>query len=78
MANDYTAMSDDELEALLRKTRENLENMEDERYLILEQSQSGQHTGSKPIQSRIKILDNECAALKNAVAEISEALLLRQ
>ncbi|MDR2501591.1 MAG: hypothetical protein LBD37_11035 [Treponema sp.] len=78
MANDYRAMSAAELEELLRKTRGNLENMEDERHLILEQSQSGQHTGSKPIQSRIKTLDNECAALKNAAEEISEALSLRR
>lgn len=74
MTNDYQYMSAGELEALLEKKRNRIEGIEDERYLVLEHSQSGQHIGSKYIQSRIKILDDECGSLQNAIAEISEAL----
>ena len=74
MTNEYQDMNAAELEALLEKKRNRIEDIEDERYLVLEQSQSGQHIGSKYIQFRIKMLDDECGSLQNAIAKISEAL----
>ena len=74
MEKDYMNMSAAELEALLKQTQEKIEDIEDEQDIILEQSQSGQHTGSKKIQSKIQSLDAERTALQAAVKEITEAL----
>lgn len=74
MENNYKNMNIAELESLLKKTQEKIENLEDERDIRLEQSQSGQHTGSKIIQSRIQKLEAELKSLQDAVVEINEAL----
>jgi hypothetical protein len=74
MENSCKNMNSAELESLLKKTQEKIENSEDERDIILGQSQSGQHTGSKIIQSRIKKIDAEIKSLQDAAAEITEAL----
>jgi hypothetical protein len=74
MTIEYQDMSAAELAALLERKRNRVEDIEDERYLVLEHSQSGHHIGSKYIQSRIKILDDECGSLQSVIAEICEAL----
>ena len=75
MENDYKNMNAAGLESLRREIREKLENIEDEREIILERSQSGQHIGSKYIQTRIQGLDDERKSLQDTMREIDAALV---
>jgi hypothetical protein len=70
METSYGAMSDVELEALLTNTQCKLDDKEDERSLILEQSQSGQHISSKYIRTRCEIIEQEIESLRSAAEEI--------
>ncbi|MDR2521593.1 MAG: hypothetical protein LBC72_03440 [Spirochaetaceae bacterium] len=78
MANKYENMSVSAIAARIEQTREKIADVEDERDIWIGQSQSGQHTGSAIIQSRIKKLDAECALLRESVAEMHTALEARQ
>jgi hypothetical protein len=57
METAYANISDSELEVLLTNTERRLENKEDERSLILEQAQSGQHISSKYIQAHCERIE---------------------
>jgi hypothetical protein len=70
METAYENMSDLELEVLLTNIQCRLDDKEDERRLILEQSQSGQHISSKYIRSHCERIEQEIESLKNIEEEI--------
>jgi hypothetical protein len=74
METAYNTMSDFELEVLLTNTQCRLDDKEDERSLILEQAQSGQHISSKYIRSHCERIDREIESLKSAVREIKDEM----
>jgi hypothetical protein len=74
METSYGAMSDIALEALLMNTQRRLDDKEDERSLILEQSQSGQHISSKYIRSHCGRIEQEIESLKNVEEEIKREM----
>jgi phosphopantetheine adenylyltransferase len=74
MENAYDTMSDFELEILLANTQRRLDDKEDERSLLLEQSQSGQHISSKYIRSHCRRIEQEIEALKSAAEEIEREM----
>jgi hypothetical protein len=74
----YGAMSDVELESLLANTQCRLEDKEDERILILEQAQSGQHISSKYIRSNCGRIEQEIESLKNVEEEIKREIESRK
>jgi flagellar biosynthesis chaperone FliJ len=74
MVNGYGNMSVFELTALLKQTQEKIADIEDERDIRLSQSQSGQHTGSTIIQSRMQNINTELSSLQKSVREITDTL----
>jgi hypothetical protein len=74
MKTAYDNMSDFELEVLLANIQNRLDDKEDERSLILEQAQSGQHISSKYIQSHCEKIDREMESLENTAREIKNEM----
>jgi uncharacterized protein YdeI (YjbR/CyaY-like superfamily) len=70
MKNDYTKLNDEELELFLRNMRRKIEDLEDEREIMLEKSQ-GQHTSSKYVQSNVKRLNEETESINSGIKEIT-------
>jgi hypothetical protein len=67
METAYGDMSDIELKTLLSNTQCKIDDKEDERNLILGQSQSGQHISSKYIQSHCERIERDIESLKSIV-----------
>jgi hypothetical protein len=67
MEHDYKSMNTAELEGLLKTVRGKLEDAEDELSLILERSNSGQHMGSKYVQSNGTRLRQEIESLNTII-----------
>ena len=63
---------------MLEKTRNKLDDTEDEKALILEQSQSGQHMSSKYFQSHCGRIEQELESLESAAAEIRREMEKRK
>ena len=74
METSYGTMSDSELKALLRNTQCGLDDREDEKVLLLEQSQSGQHLSSKYFQSHCGRIEQEIESLKSIASEIKREM----
>ncbi|MDR1576213.1 MAG: hypothetical protein LBS37_09435 [Treponema sp.] len=74
METAYDSMSDFELEILLANTQRRHDDKEDERNLILEQSQFGQHISSKYIRSHCERIEREIESLKSAAEEIEKEM----
>jgi hypothetical protein len=74
MEKAYDTMSDFELEVLLTNTQCKVDDKEDERSLVLEQSQSGQHISSKYIRSHCGRIEQEIEALKSIEEEIEREM----
>jgi hypothetical protein len=70
MKNDYTKMNDEELELFLKNMQRKIEDLEDEREILLEKSQ-GQHMSSEYVQSNIKRLDEESESINSSMKEIN-------
>jgi mevalonate kinase len=70
MKNDYTKMNDEELGLFLKNMQRKIEDLEDEREIILVRSQ-GQHTSSKYVQSNVKRLDEETESINSSIKEIN-------
>ena len=70
MENGFKSMSVSELEAYLQRTREKLENAEDELDIVLERSNSGQHVSSKYIQSNRERIEQEIESLNDTIQKI--------
>jgi hypothetical protein len=68
MKNNYAKMNDEELELFLRNMQRKIDDVEDEREIILERSQ-GQHMSSEYVQSNIKKLDEEAESINNSIKE---------
>jgi hypothetical protein len=69
MKNDYTKMNDEELDLFLKKMQRKIEDLEDEREILLEKSQ-GQHMSSEYVQSNIKRLDEEAESINSSMKEV--------
>jgi hypothetical protein len=70
MEKNYKDMSDTDLEELLWKTKNKLEDAEDEFEIINGQSQSGQHMSSKYFQSHCGRIEQEIKYFHDAIEEI--------
>jgi phage shock protein A len=70
MKNDYTKMNDEELELFYKNMQRKIEDLEDEREVILARSQ-GQHTSSKYVQSNVKRLDEETESINSSIKEVA-------
>jgi hypothetical protein len=74
METAYGDMSDGELKTLLANTLYKLDDKEDERHLILGQSQSGQHISSKYIRSHCERIERDMESLKKIVGEVEREM----
>jgi mevalonate kinase len=63
-------MNDEELELFLKNMQRKIEDLEDEREILLEKSQ-GQHMSSDYVQSNIKRLDEEAESINSSMKEIN-------
>jgi hypothetical protein len=74
METAYSDMSAIKLTALLTNTQNKIDDKEDERDLILGQSQSGQHISSKYIQSHCERIEQDIKSLKTIVEEVEREM----
>jgi mevalonate kinase len=63
-------MNDEELELFLKNMQRKIEDLEDEREILLEKSQ-GQHMSSEYVQSNVKRLDEEAESINSSMKEIN-------
>jgi hypothetical protein len=68
MKDDYAKMNDDELELFLKNMQWKIEDLEDERAIILEKSQ-GNHVSSEYVQSNINRLNEEAESINSIIKE---------
>jgi hypothetical protein len=68
MKNDYEKMNDDELELFMKNMQCKIEDLEDERTIILEKSQ-GNHVSGEYVQSNINRLNEETESINSIIKE---------
>jgi hypothetical protein len=71
MENSNIATGVSELGERLKRTQEKLEDAEDELAILLERSNSGQHTSSKYIQSNRARIEQDIESLKDTIKKIT-------
>jgi cob(I)alamin adenosyltransferase len=78
MEKAYKEMSDTDLDEMLRRTQNKLEDAEDELEIINGQSQSGQHMSSKYFQSHCGRIEQDIKYFHEAIEEINTEIKNRK